>query len=190
MLFALFDLSPTTMLILGVLAILLFGERLPEVARSVGKAFMEFKKQMSGFETEIRRAVDSATTSITAPMNEVSSAMTYQETVSPSVDSTTDSTAESATALPQNESAQGEATTGEATATSSTPYASAPAEASTAHSSLAEIPEAIGNTNAVTPEAELQPAQSQPVEQALAEAQPAATLPASAPISGTNLHGC
>jgi sec-independent protein translocase protein TatA len=45
------------LLILGVLAVLLFGERLPEVARTVGKSLMEFKKMMSGFENEIRDAV-------------------------------------------------------------------------------------------------------------------------------------
>ena len=65
MLFA-FDLSPSTLLILGALAVLLFGERLPEVARSVGKGFMEFKKGMKGIEQEIRSAVDSAATSVTS----------------------------------------------------------------------------------------------------------------------------
>jgi len=66
MLFAFLDPSPTTLLILGALAVLLFGERLPEVARSVGKGFMEFKKGMKGIEQEIRSAVDSATTSLTS----------------------------------------------------------------------------------------------------------------------------
>ena len=66
MLFAFLDPSPTTLLILGALAVLLFGERLPEVARSVGKGFMEFKKGMKGIEQEIRSAVDSATTSVTS----------------------------------------------------------------------------------------------------------------------------
>ena len=64
MLFAFLDPSPTTLLILGALAVLLFGERLPEVARSVGKGFMEFKKGMQGIEQEIRTAVDSATSSV------------------------------------------------------------------------------------------------------------------------------
>jgi sec-independent protein translocase protein TatA len=64
MLLAFLDPSPTTLLILGALAVLLFGERLPEVARSIGKGFMEFKKGMKGIEQEIRSAVDSATTSV------------------------------------------------------------------------------------------------------------------------------
>ena len=64
MLFAFIDLSPTTLLILGGISVLLFGERLPEVARSIGKGLMEFKKGMHGIEQEIRSAVDSATNSV------------------------------------------------------------------------------------------------------------------------------
>ena len=49
-LFAFFD-NPPMLLILGVIAVLLFGERLPEVARSLGKGFMEFKKGIRTFRT-------------------------------------------------------------------------------------------------------------------------------------------
>ncbi|MEX0704307.1 MAG: twin-arginine translocase TatA/TatE family subunit [Planctomycetales bacterium] len=45
------------MLIVGVIALLLFGKRLPEVARSLGKGIVEFKKGISGIETEVDRAV-------------------------------------------------------------------------------------------------------------------------------------
>jgi sec-independent protein translocase protein TatA len=54
--------SPTTMLILGALAVLLFGERLPEVARSFGKGLMEVQKGVRGIQQEIHDAVTSATT--------------------------------------------------------------------------------------------------------------------------------
>lgn len=40
------------MLTLGVIALLLFGKRLPEVARSFGQGLAEFKKGMSGFQKE------------------------------------------------------------------------------------------------------------------------------------------
>jgi len=56
-----FDLSPTTLLVLGVLAVLLYGERLPEVARSVGKGFMEFKKGVRNIQDDLEGAINSAT---------------------------------------------------------------------------------------------------------------------------------
>lgn len=59
-LFALID-SPMMMLILGAIAVMLFGERLPEVARSFGKQFMEVKNGMRGIQREIENAVTSAT---------------------------------------------------------------------------------------------------------------------------------
>ena len=50
------------MLLLGAIAVMLFGERLPEVARSIGKGLMEFKSGMRGIQDEIHKAVNSATT--------------------------------------------------------------------------------------------------------------------------------
>ncbi|QDT38198.1 Sec-independent protein translocase subunit TatA/TatB [Stratiformator vulcanicus] len=41
------------MLVVGVIALLLFGKRLPEVARNVGKSVNELKRAMSGFTSEI-----------------------------------------------------------------------------------------------------------------------------------------
>ena len=61
-LFAFLDPSPSTLLILGVIAVLLFGERLPEVARSFGQRFMDFKRGMYDIKEEIHGAINSATT--------------------------------------------------------------------------------------------------------------------------------
>lgn len=42
------------MIIFAVIALLLFGKRLPEVARSVGSSLMEFKKGMQEVQDDIR----------------------------------------------------------------------------------------------------------------------------------------
>ena len=49
-----FGLGHTEIVILLVLAVMLFGSRLPEVGRSLGKSLMEFRKGMSGLEDELR----------------------------------------------------------------------------------------------------------------------------------------
>lgn len=48
-----FGIGSMEMVILFVIALLLFGKRLPEVARSVGKGMTEFKKGLHGIEDEI-----------------------------------------------------------------------------------------------------------------------------------------
>ncbi len=51
-----FGLGPTEMVIIGVVAVLLFGKRLPDVGRSLGKGIMEFKKGVRGVEDELEKA--------------------------------------------------------------------------------------------------------------------------------------
>ena len=45
--------DPWHLLVLGVVALLLFGKRLPEVGRSLGKGISEFKKGLQDVHTEI-----------------------------------------------------------------------------------------------------------------------------------------
>jgi sec-independent protein translocase protein TatA len=52
-----FGLNPSELMIVGVVAVLLFGSRLPSVARSMGKSLIEFKKGMRGIEDELNDAV-------------------------------------------------------------------------------------------------------------------------------------
>jgi sec-independent protein translocase protein TatA len=51
-----FGLSTYELIFFGIIALLLFGKRLPEVARSLGKGLTEFKKGMKGVEDDFRSA--------------------------------------------------------------------------------------------------------------------------------------
>lgn len=44
------------LLVIMVIALLLFGKRLPEVARSLGKGVVEFKKGLKGIEDDSEQA--------------------------------------------------------------------------------------------------------------------------------------
>jgi sec-independent protein translocase protein TatA len=63
LLFAILGIGPTEMIIVGVIAVLLFGKRVPEVARSLGKGVTEFKKGIQGVEDEFRTAASNTSSS-------------------------------------------------------------------------------------------------------------------------------
>jgi sec-independent protein translocase protein TatA len=44
-------LSVPTMIVLGIIAVLIFGRRLPDMAKYLGKSIVEFKKGMHGLES-------------------------------------------------------------------------------------------------------------------------------------------
>jgi sec-independent protein translocase protein TatA len=56
-------LAPQELLIVGVIAILLYGERLPEMAKKAGKGLMQFKKGLNDIRSEIESVATGATTS-------------------------------------------------------------------------------------------------------------------------------
>ena len=45
----------TEWIIIGALGLLIFGKRLPEVGRSLGKGIVEFKKGLKGIEDEVEQ---------------------------------------------------------------------------------------------------------------------------------------
>ena len=52
-LYALFAPSPQDIIIILIIGVLLFGRKLPEVGRYLGKGIVEFKKGIKGLEDEI-----------------------------------------------------------------------------------------------------------------------------------------
>ncbi len=50
------------LLVLGAIGLLIFGKRLPEVGRSLGKGIVEFKKGLSGIEDDADQAAQPGAT--------------------------------------------------------------------------------------------------------------------------------
>lgn len=77
----------TEMLIVGIIALLLFGRNLPTVAKNLGKSFAEFKKGVSGFQDEIRSAARDVerTVTYTPPESKQSAPPASSDEVRPKV---------------------------------------------------------------------------------------------------------
>jgi sec-independent protein translocase protein TatA len=83
-----FNLGPMEIAFLLVLGVLLFGRRLPEVGRYLGKGIVEFKKGVKGLEDEIdingttsaaQRAPEVANEQIRAPQRVAASAPKFED---------------------------------------------------------------------------------------------------------------
>ena len=48
--------GPENWIVIAVFGLLIFGKRLPEVGRSIGKGIVEFKKGLAGGEEEVTQA--------------------------------------------------------------------------------------------------------------------------------------
>jgi sec-independent protein translocase protein TatA len=62
-----FGLGGQEILLLLVLGVLLFGRKLPELGRSVGKTLVEFKKGMRGIEDEVSESSSSQPRAVLEP---------------------------------------------------------------------------------------------------------------------------
>ncbi len=56
--------------VIGFVALLVFGNRLPSVMRSLGRSVTEFKKGVSGIEEDLDQAVTAEPAKKPAPTNE------------------------------------------------------------------------------------------------------------------------
>src|SRR5919107_5918370 len=74
-------------IIIAAIGLLLFGKRLPEVGRSLGKGIVEFKKGLKGVEEEVETASDPKPVVQQQPM------LTSQNTSSAALPSNATSTA-------------------------------------------------------------------------------------------------
>jgi len=73
-------LSPQHILLALAIGLLLFGRKLPEMGRSIGKTFKEFQKGMKGLEDE----VNTTTTGTPSPTNEPAPLQAPQRVTPPS----------------------------------------------------------------------------------------------------------
>ena len=62
------NLASSDMIIIALIGLLLFGKRLPEVGKSLGKTVIEFKKGLRGIEDEIERATQEPSPTTERPM--------------------------------------------------------------------------------------------------------------------------
>jgi len=52
------------LILIGVVAVLLFGSKLPEVARSLGSSYQQFRKGLSDIQSSIKEDMDSVQQSV------------------------------------------------------------------------------------------------------------------------------
>ena len=55
--FAFLDIGFGEMVLLAIVALLLYGSDLPEVAKTWGKAYAEFRKNLNGFQSELNNVI-------------------------------------------------------------------------------------------------------------------------------------
>ena len=56
-LLAFFGIGPTELVVVSVVVLLLFGNRVPETMRSIGRGMKEFKDGVQGVETDLDKEV-------------------------------------------------------------------------------------------------------------------------------------
>lgn len=70
-----FGLGLTEILVVGIIAVMLFGKRLPDVARSLGKSYQQFRSGLDDVQREVNRTVRSTESTI----RDATPSITYDE---------------------------------------------------------------------------------------------------------------
>jgi sec-independent protein translocase protein TatA len=76
-----FGLDFRELIILGIVAVMLFGRRLPEVARSLGKSYNQFKKGINDIKREMDDVVYTTRSEVRSATSHL---LTYDEDALPS----------------------------------------------------------------------------------------------------------
>lgn len=87
-------LGPSELVIVGIVAILLFGKRLPEVAKSLGKSYKEFREGLNEFHSQVDlTSTNYSSTTSSSPYSSSSSSSSasrdyddYEEATAPKFD--------------------------------------------------------------------------------------------------------
>ena len=77
------------MIVIGVIAVILFGGKLPEVARTLGNSYQQFRKGLSDIQASIRTEIDDnhSTGSYSTPkLNDFSDVDDYEEPTGPALE--------------------------------------------------------------------------------------------------------
>ena len=80
------EFNPVQILIVGAIAVLLFGKRLPEVGRSLGKGLAEFRKGIRGIQDaihDVTSSVENADPHSPAKVNYQQDAEDHDEATAP-----------------------------------------------------------------------------------------------------------
>ena len=93
-LFAIAGLGGPEIIVLVILGVLLFGRKLPDVGRYLGKSIVEFKKGVKGLEDDLEGGTASAPVSapqdhIRVPQRVAATAPKFEESVTPANQPTT-----------------------------------------------------------------------------------------------------
>lgn len=75
--------GPMEMLVLGVIAVLLFGKRLPEVGRQLGRGLVEFRKGVQGFQDDVHEPPRTAAGTAVAQSEVAQPEEDREETIAP-----------------------------------------------------------------------------------------------------------